>query len=362
MIYCTPVRFSCTRLAVCAAASSLAGVAYADVSASLSLEPVIEPAAWPWQQTLNTETFASASEWSSVLSAHQPGDADETAGDDDLAFIEGESGGALSADELARELSNPNSSLAQLSLKLTYTRFDGDLPGASGENALTLLFQPTFPFKAGETPFGGDATIFFRPAIPLLLGQPAPQLLDQPVFDQTNTDFTDETGLGDIGFDIAYGGTEEGGLLWALGAVGSLPTATHRNLGAREFTFGPEALLAKFEKWGLIGVFPSHQWNVAGWNDEDISISRMQVFLVGLLEDGWGVGTTPQMAYDWNTEDFTIPLNLTISKSVAGGSVPIKYALGIDYYVSKADAFGPDWAISFTVTPVVENIFESWFR
>jgi len=259
---------------------------------------------------------------------------------------------SLSADEVARQLANPNNSLASLTFKNQFRWYEGDLPGADDQFNYTLLFQPVFPFTLPETDGGGKANLFVRPAFPILV--------DQPVFDAANGRFDKASGLGDIGFDIGYGVTEKSGLLWAVGAVGTLPTATDSRFAGKQLRLGPEVLLAKFEKWGLYGVFPGHQWDVTGWGDSYFSASQIQAFLIFLPGGGWSVGTTPIMNYDWKTHDWTIPLNLTVGRTVMLGKTPLKLQLEINYYVEKPDAFGPEWMIGFSVTPVVKNVFNSW--
>jgi len=260
-----------------------------------------------------------------------------------------------SADEVAKELANPNNSLASLTFKNQYRWYTGDLPHADQQSNYTLVFQPVFPFTLQPTAGGGKATLFVRPGIPLVV--------DQPVFDAQKGDFKGVTALGDIGFDIGYGVTEKTGLLWAFGAVGTLPTAADSDVAGEQWRFGPEALLAKFEKWGLYGLFPSHQWDVAGWSDSGyFSNTQVQGFLVFLPGGGWSVGTTPIMNYDWKSEEWTIPLNVTASKTVMVGKMPLKLALEANYYVEQPDLFGPDWMVSFSITPVVPNVIDSWVR
>lgn len=260
---------------------------------------------------------------------------------------------AVDADEIARQLANPNNSLASLTFKSQYRWYEGDLPGADNQSNYTLLFQPVLPFTIGKTESGGDATFFLRPAIPLLV--------DQPTFSAATGSFRGVTALGDIGFDVGYGVTEKNGLLWAVGAVGTLPTATNSAAGGGQFRFGPEALLAKFEPWGLYGVFPGHQWNVVG-DSYQFSTSTAQFFLIGLPGDGWSVGSTPNLSYDWVNDDWTIPVNLTVSKTVTIGSLPVKLAAEANYYVVRPDAFGPEWMIGFSITPVVPNFLDGLFR
>jgi hypothetical protein len=75
-----------------------------------------------------------------------------------------------SADEVAKELSNPAGSLASLNFNLQYTEFTGDLSGSDDQNSTALPF-------------------------------------DQPVFNAENGTFeTADVNLGDITYDLAYAG------------------------------------------------------------------------------------------------------------------------------------------------------------
>lgn len=265
--------------------------------------------------------------------------------------------GAKSADEIAKELANPNNSLASLTFKNQFRWYTGDLPGADNESNYTLLFQPTFPFSLGETATGGKANFFARPAIPFLFDQPVPSTNASGQFD-----FDDVSAMGDIGFDLAYGVTEKSGLLWALGAVGTLPTATDERLGSGKFSLGPNVFLAQFNKWGLYGVLANQQWDVAGWGDNQVSVSSVQPLFMYLPGGGWNVGTTGILTYNWDASQWTIPLNLTVGRTVMMGKTPVKIQLELNYYVEKPDAFGPEWMIGLNITPVVPNVIETWVK
>ena len=65
-------------------------------------------------------------------------------GQEDQAHKEAHHG--KSADQVAKDLANPNNSLANLTFKNQFRWFKGDLPGADDQNSYTLLFQPVFPF------------------------------------------------------------------------------------------------------------------------------------------------------------------------------------------------------------------------
>jgi hypothetical protein len=254
-----------------------------------------------------------------------------------------------SAEEIAAKLANPNAPMASLTFRLQYRTFDGDLPDASSQDGTAIMFQPTFPFSLEN----GDV-IFFRPNIPIQLST--------PTIDPASGGFKSESGLGDIVFDVAYGRTTKTGMLYAGGIVASLPTATEDALGTDRYSIGPEFMIGKLSKKYVLGMFPSHLWDVGGSGDADVNLTNVQLFGTYLPGGGWNVGTSPIMSYDHNSDQWTIPLNFTFGKTVIWSGRPWKLSAEINYYVEQADAFGPQWFIGINVAPVVENVLASWFK
>ena len=260
----------------------------------------------------------------------------------------GSKGGAAmaSADELAAELSNPNTAVASLTFKNQFRWFEGDLPDADSQSNYTLLFQPALPFVLGD----GDK-IIWRPAVPLIFDQPIPK---------SDGGFDGKSGLGDIAFDLVYAPKRDDGLLLAYGIISSLPTATN-DLGSDRWTLGPEVFIAKSYSKGLYGIFPSHQWDIGGSGDKDINLTTIQPIFTYLPGGGWNVGTGPSITYDWETEQWTVPLQINFGKTVVLNGRPWKLSAEINYFIEKADAFAPEWMLSLNVTPVVKNGLASWF-
>lgn len=262
-----------------------------------------------------------------------------------------ESGGAAtpSADEIAKSLANPNTPLATMTLKLQYRTFDGDLPGAGSESGTMALFQPAFPFS-----LDGGRMVFFRPAVPIMF--------DQPAFDPQNGDFKSVNGLGDIGFDLAYGGATKSGLTWATGVISTLPTATEDELGKDRWTLGPEVLLAKLSAKGVLGALLTYQKDVGGSGDADVSLTTINVFATYLPGGGWNVGSVPIINYDHEASQWTLPLNLQVGKTVIMGGRPWKLGAEINYFVEQPDVFGPQWMLGVSIGPVVKNVMADWFK
>lgn len=251
----------------------------------------------------------------------------------------------LSAEEAAKQLANPNSPLASLTLKSQWRTWDGDLPGAGGHGSGTFLFQPTFPFRVDKTD-----TVFFRPALSYLV--------DQPVVDSSGQ-VKSRSGFADLGFDLAYGRTTESGLLAALGMVGSIPIGGS-GLSSGTWGLGPEVFVGVFRSWGVLGVLPNHVWDVGG--GREISVTTIQPFAVFLPGGAWSVGTAGLLNYDWVAEQWTVPLQLQVSKTVKIGNTPWKFALEGNYYVERSPRLGPEWMFGFNITPVVPNIFDDWIH
>jgi hypothetical protein len=72
-----------------------------------------------------------------------------------------------SADEIAKELANPNTALTSLKLQSQYYSFDGDLQGADDLDMFKLFLQPTLPF-----PMDNGYTLWVRPGLPYIIDQP----------------------------------------------------------------------------------------------------------------------------------------------------------------------------------------------
>ena len=66
--------------------------------------------------------------------------------------------------------------------------------------------------------------------------------------------------------------------------------------------------------------------------------------------------------YNWNGDQWTVPLNMAVGKTVMMGKTPVKLQLEVNYYVEKPDAFGPEWMIGLNITPVVPNFIEKWIK
>jgi len=255
----------------------------------------------------------------------------------------------LSSDDLARELNNPNTPLAKLSIEYTTKAFEGDIPGAGNENVNVILFKPVFPFPLNDD---GTRNLFIRPVLAYVT--------EQPIFDADKGRFKSTSGVGDLGFDVAIGQSYDSGLILIGGIQGTLPIGAD-DLTGDQYRLGPEFIVADINSKRVLAAFPSHQWDVSG-DGPSYSTTGLELFALKFLPGGWVVGTQPKMSYDWKTSQATIPLNFTVRKVVKIGNTPIQLSAGFDYYVEKNDDFGPDVGFTFSITPVVANFIYDWLQ
>lgn len=68
------------------------------------------------------------------------------------------------------------------------------------------------------------------------------------------------------------------------------------------------------------------------------------------------------MSYDWVTEQWNIPINLNVGKTVMLNGKPWKLSLEGNYYVSRSSTFGSEWMFGINVTPVIANPLANFFN
>ena len=256
---------------------------------------------------------------------------------------------AVSSDDLARELSNPNTPLAKLTVKSTLTVYEGELPEPEGQVGNLILLQPVFPFPLTDD---GTRNLFIRPAFAFL----TPQLL----FNPGTADFNSKVRVADMGFDVALGQSFDNGMIAVAGMQGTLPVG-HNDVSGDQLRLGPEAIVAYINEVGALAASPAHQWDVLG-PGSDFSTSTLELFALKFLQGGWTVGTNPVLAYDWEGDQASIPVNGTVRKVVKFGNIPVQISASFDYFVENDDTFGQDYAFTLNFTLIVPNFIYNLFN
>jgi hypothetical protein len=64
----------------------------------------------------------------------------------------------------------------------------------------------------------------------------------------------------------------------------------------------------------------------------------------------WTVALNTESTYDWRAEEWSVPINLMLSKLVHFGKQPVSFQGGIRYWADSTDAGPEDWGARFAVT------------
>ncbi len=135
-------------------------------------------------------------------------------------------GDAKSADEIAKELANPNTVLGTLNFNFDYVNYQGDLPDAGGQNSFTIGFQPVLPVPLSKT-----TNLFGRPQIPLTI--------TQPTFGANGFE-NKGVGLGNISAVVAVGKTFTSKTVGVVDVFAAFRTASDEALRSPYTLSGPE--------------------------------------------------------------------------------------------------------------------------
>lgn len=226
--------------------------------------------------------------------------------------------------DLAQELSNPVADLITIPIQVNYDRGIGPLDDGW---KLQTNIQPVIPFSMND-----KWNLITRTIMPVTY--------QKDIFPGSGSDF----GLGDINMSLFFSPKEptSNGLIWGIGPVLLFPTATEPLLGARKWGAGPGIVaLTMRGKWTL-GLLANHLWSYAGDSDrQDISNTFMQPFVAYTWPSAWSFSFQSETTYNWETENWSVPFNIAISKLVRWGKLPVSLQAGVGYWFESPDS-GPE--------------------
>jgi len=250
-----------------------------------------------------------------------------------LAFLAIASPLAVAQDkaELAQKTENPLADLITFPLQHNWDFGIGPL----GAMKYTVKLQPIVPFSLGT-----NWCLLSRTIMPFTWAEAA-------VPGDHDTYGLEDTSLS---LFLSSRHTGLGGLTWGLGPAFLLPTATDDDLGDGRWGAGPTLAVSK-QSGGWTGyILTRHVWSFAGSGDRPyVSQTLLQPSLSHTFRSHTTVGLNTEAQYDWHSQDWAVPLNLSVSQMFKAGKLPIKLTLGGRFYAERP-AGGPDWGLRFTIT------------
>ncbi|MFI5316378.1 MAG: transporter [Myxococcota bacterium] len=223
-------------------------------------------------------------------------------------------------------------------------------------NLISVPFQENVDFGMGPSDHGVKSTLNIQPVIPISLGSDW-NVISRTILpvtylsDDVNPAIGDQFGLADTTQSFFFSPKEPGPakLIWGVGPAFLLPTATRGVLGTERWAAGPTAVLLRQDGPVTAGMLVNHLWSFAGnKNRSQVSQTFFQPFVSYTTHTATSFTVNLESSYDWQSSQWTIPANFTVSQVLKLGPQIISVQLGYRTYIS-APQYGPDWGLRLAV-------------
>jgi len=266
--------------------------------------------------------------WPLLLAAQTADGRTTAAGEQQPAAGAPAQGGAGSAD-LAKKLANPVAALISVPLQ---NNFESGLGADDKGFRYILNFQPVIPFTLG-------------PRWNLISRTITPIVAQSDIYQGAGS----QAGIGDIVQSFFFS-PAEGRVVWGVGPVFLLPTATDRLLGGKKWGAGPTAVVLKQQGPWTVGALWNQLWSFAGDDErKDVNATFLQPFLSYTTRRALGVSIQTESTYDWDGEQWTVPIYVGVSQMLRVGRQPLSLSIGPRFWAAGPEG-APDWSLRFSVT------------
>ncbi|MCJ7600798.1 MAG: hypothetical protein MUO63_04745 [Desulfobulbaceae bacterium] len=235
--------------------------------------------------------------------------------------------------DLAKKLANPVAALISVPIQANYDENIG--PNDDGSVWRTNI-QPVIPISIGQ-----DWNLISRTILPII------DQNDVPVKG------SGQSGLGDVlqSFFFSPKQPTSRGLIWGVGPALLLDTASDAALGGEKWGIGPTGVVLKQDGPWTYGMLANHIESFAGEDDRaDISATFIQPFLSYITQTKTTIGINLESTYDWEAEEWSAPVNLTLFQLLKIGDQLFQVGGGVRYWADSPDNGPEDWGFRLQLT------------
>jgi hypothetical protein len=240
-------------------------------------------------------------------------------------------GAQQNADALAKASQNPVADMTSFPLQFNFNSGGG----LQSKTALLLNVQPVMPLELDKKWLLVARTVVPYVNLPLPDGQR-------------------QTGIADIQEQLFFTPRSSSQVVWGLGPILSVPTATSDVVRTGQWALGPTGVALVTKGRWVVGMLANQLWRIGGDNfGNDVNQFLLQPFVNFNIPKGWSITSAPIITANWNALDdkWTVPLGIGVGKVTAIGHQPV--SIGMQYYrnVEHPDLAGAN-QFRFTFTPL----------
>jgi len=237
---------------------------------------------------------------------------------------------AESDEELAKKTLNPVASLISLPLQLNQ---DYNI-GAEDASRTTLNIQPVIPVSVNQ-----DMNVIIRTIVPFIWAE-------SPVDGGENV-----SGMGDTVQSFFLSPKDPwNGWIIGFGPVFLYPTAAEDSLGSQRWGAGPTGVMLRQDSGFTYGLLFNHIWSFSGNDDRaKVSATFLQPFFGYSTKTFTTLMVNTESTYDTKTNEWTVPINVTLSQMLKIAGQPLTLQVGYRNYTDVPEG-GPNWGLRFAIT------------
>ncbi len=258
-----------------------------------------------------------------------------------------------STEDLQKATQNPIASL--ISVPIQDTSNFGIGPFDRNQNVLNI--QPVIPIGVSE-----NWNLIIRWITPVIW-QPAPGTANLELFGiEENTpaflaaqnvqQSAGVYGFGDMTPTFFFSPSKPHKLIWGVGPVFVLPTATSEALGQGKLSMGPSIVALVQPSHWTIGALINNAWSVAGSGGRTaVNQMTLQYFINYNLEKGWYLSSSPIISANWKAatgNTWTVPVGGGVGRVMRFGMQPVN--INAQFYGNaKRPSAGSPWGMRLQI-------------
>jgi hypothetical protein len=237
--------------------------------------------------------------------------------------------------ELAKKALNPVAAMYSLPVQYNWDQ----KMGITGEGMHSVTnIQPVLPFELND-----EWNLISRTILPVI---------DQ--HGQAPDGLADKSGTGDVTQSFFFSPKHPTHSGWILGAGPALliPTGSDRLISSRQWGLGPTGVALKQSNGWTRGILANHIWSLSGEqpNAQKVNQTFLQPFLSYTTHTYTTFGVNTESTYNWQTREWSVPVNLTVTQLLRLGGHPLTIQLGPRYWADSPEDGAHGWGFRAAIT------------